>query len=266
MMLQLFYTAALAFLLLSVQASQAEAIIDCAPKGNARPICDFKNPEDMVVLPGNQAILLGEYGHSRAVPGALVVFELESEKQYTVFRGGQRKNSAEPGWGDPNCKIPPGKSFNAHGIDLVRRDDGRLQLLAIQHGNREAVELFEVMGDGTDWRVEWRGCVLAPSNASLNSVAGISNGDFFTTQMITLDFDFSKDLSPGEITGHVYAWSQSDTSFRKVGGTEGTMPNGIVTSPDGRFIYMNASGEHSVKAIMRNLQGFFALGALDYFH
>jgi len=242
--------AALTIVLLGSAALNAEPIVECVPKGNARPVCGFSNPEDIVALPGNEAILIGEYGASAAATGRLVVFELASEKQHTVYRGGQGKGAAEAGWGDPSCTTPPAEPFNSHGIDLVRRDDGRLQLLVIQHGSREAVELFEVLGAGTDWRVEWRGCVPAPPNASLNSVAGVSNGDFYTTQMIPLEpaIDLKKRI-PRHITGHAFAWSQADTSFRKIGGTDGAMPNGIVTSRDGRFIYMNATAEHSVRKV-----------------
>ena len=239
-----------AALLTCTQALQAAAIIECDAKDNARPICGFSNPEDIVALPGNEAILIGEYGASEAVTGRLLVLELDSEQQTTVYRGGQGEGAAEPGWGDPSCTTPPGEKFNSHGIDLVRRDDGRLQLLVVQHGSREAVELFEVMGSGVDWQVEWRGCVPAPENASLNSVAAISNGDFFTTQMVPLDppVDLSQDI-PRTVTGHAYAWSQSDNAYRKIAGTDGAMPNGIVASPDGRFIYMNATAEHSVRKI-----------------
>lgn len=241
--------ATLSALVLSTHAAQAQPIIDCDPIGNARPICGFSNPEDIVALPGNQAILIGEYGASSEVSGRLLVFELESEKQHTVFQGGHG-GAAEAGWGDPACTTPPGKTFNAHGIDLVRRDDGRLQLLVIHHGSREAIELFEVMGAATDWQVEWRGCVMAPPNASLNSVAAVSNGDFYATQMTPLEppVDLTSGI-PRQITGHVHAWSQADTSFRKVEGTDGAMPNGIVTSPDGRYIYMNATAEHSIRKI-----------------
>ena len=178
--------AVLTVLILPGKTHHAEAIIDCEPIGNAKPICGFSNPEDMVALPGDKAILIGEYGASAVATGRLLVLELDSEKHYSVFHGGQGNATAEPGWGDPSCTTPPGDAFNSHGIDLVRRDDGRLQLLVVQHGSREAVELFEVMGQGTNWQVEWRGCVPAPANASLNSVAAVSNGDFYTTQMVAL--------------------------------------------------------------------------------
>jgi hypothetical protein len=226
-------------------------ITDCTPKGNARPICTFTNPEDMVSLPGGQAILIGEYGASAEEhSGGLVVFELDSEVRRTVYRGGESNATAEAGWGDASCTSPPSSAFNSHGIDLVRRDDGRLQLLVVQHGGREAIEFFEVLGRGTQWRVEWRGCVPAPTNASLNDVAALSNGDFYTTQMAPIDppLDLAKGM-PTHITGHAFAWSQANTAFRKIEGTEGSMPNGIATSPDGRVIYMNASAEGSLRKV-----------------
>lgn len=232
-------------------APAAGPIGDCEPKGNARPICGFTNPEDMVALPGGQAILIGEYGASaEAHSGGLVVFELDSEVRRTVYRGGRGEAAAEAGWGDPSCTNPPSRAFNSHGMDLVRRDDGRLQLLVVQHGGREAIEIFEVLGSGTEWRVEWRGCVPAPANASLNEVAALPNGDFYTTQMAPLDppLDLTKGL-PAHVTGHAFAWSQADSAFRKIEGTEGSMPNGIATSPDGRFVYMNASAEGSLRKI-----------------
>lgn len=231
-------------------ALAAEPTLDCEPKANARPICIFTNPEDMVPLPGNQAILIGEYGQSGAGhSGALVVFELESEERHTVFRGGDAPAVAQPGWGDPSCTSPPSRAFNSHGIDLVRRDDGRLQLLVIQHGGREAIEFFEVLGHGTDWRVVWRGCVPAPADASLNEVVALPNGDFYTTKMAPLEgaLDFENGM-PTEPTGHAFAWS-SAKGFRKIEGTVGIMPNGIEASPDGRFIYMNASGENSIRKV-----------------
>ena len=240
-------------LALGVFASPAHAggpVTDCVPKGNARPICIFSNPEDMVPLPGNEALLIGEYGdRSDGHAGELGLFELKTEVRRTVFRGGQDATAAESGWGDPACTTPPGAAFNSHGIDLVRRTDGRLELLVVQHGDREAIEFFELTGQGTDWRVTWRGCVPAPADASLNEVVALPNGDFYTTKMASLAgaLDFSNGM-PTEPTGHAFAWTARQ-GFRKIAGTEGVMPNGIAASPDGKLLYMNASGDNSIRKI-----------------
>lgn len=231
-------------------ARAAGSVPECEPVGHARPICGFTNPEDMVALPGGQAILVGEYGElSARHAGALVVLDLGTEERKTVFEGGREAAVAEPGWGESACQTPPTRAFNSHGIDLVRRDDGRLALLVVQHGGREAIELFEVLGSGTDWRVVWRGCVFAPADASLNEVAGLPDGSFYTTRMASLSG--ARELAQGiptEPTGHAFAWSK-ELGFRKIEGTDGVLPNGIATSPDGRLIYMNASGENSLRKV-----------------
>ncbi|MHA7840070.1 MAG: SMP-30/gluconolactonase/LRE family protein [bacterium] len=228
----------------------AGPIGDCEPEGNARPICGFTNPEDMVALPGDQAILIGEYGRSAEDhSGGLVVFTLEDEQRRVVFEGGDSTAEPEAGWGDPTCTSPPTRAFNSHGIDLVRRDDGRWQLLVVQHGGREAIEFFELQGEGTRWQVEWRGCVRAPEDASLNEVVALPDGRFYTTRMASLRgaLELERGL-PTEPTGHAFVWS-AEEGYRKIEGTEGIMPNGIASSPDGRILYMNASGEGSLRKV-----------------
>ena len=234
----------------SAPASTPSATEVCGRKGAARAICGFTNPEDMVPLPGDRALLIGEYGQSADDhSGGLVVFDLASESKTVVFRGGEVPATAEAGWGAPDCTTAPGEGFNSHGIDLVRRDDGRLALLVVQHGSREAVEFFEVRETGTGWQVDWRGCVPSPPDASLNEVAALSDGSFFTTKMASIAG--AADLSggfPEGPTGTAFYWS-AEGGFVVVAGTAGVMPNGIAASPDGRTIYMNASGENSIRKV-----------------
>lgn len=242
----------------TTQISQTASgpILDCIAKDNARPICAFKNPEDMVVLPGNRALIIGEYGNSAEEhSGALVLFDLATEKTTALFRAGSEAESAAAGWGDPACMTAPREAFNAHGMDLVLREDGRLALLVVQHGSREAIEFFEVRGGdngGTEeqnWQLEWRGCVAAPEDASLNEVVGLRNGGLYTTKMASLRnaLEFENGM-PTEPTGHAYSWSESD-GYQKIPGTDGIMPNGIVASPDGSILYMNASGNNTIRKI-----------------
>lgn len=228
--------------------SAPSAILDCVPKNNARPICKFVSPEDMVPLPGNEAILISGYGSARK-PGGLVLFPLADETPRTLYAGGSDADKAEAGWGDPACPPPPKDKFNAHGIDLVRRSDGRLALLVVQHFGREAIEFFDVTGSGADWNVAWKGCVLAPPDASLNDVAGLPNGDFYTTKMASLSgaSDFTQAI-PTEPTGYAFAWTAKD-GYRKIEGTDGVMPNGIAASPDGKTLYLDVTMQSEVRKI-----------------
>ncbi len=234
------------------EAARAEAaptaILDCVPKGNARPICKFVSPEDMVPLPGNEAILVSGYGSAQK-PGGLVLFPLADETPRTLYSGGSDADEPEAGWGDAACTPPPKDKFNAHGIDLVRRSDGRLELLVVQHFGREAVEFFELTGSGTDWNLAWRGCVLAPPDASLNEVVALPNGDFYTTKMASISgaSDFTAG-DPDRADGTRLRLDRQG-GYRKIEGTDGVMPNGIAASADGKTLYLNVTMQSEVRKI-----------------
>lgn len=238
----------------AAELSTPGPVLDCVAKDDARPICKFQSPEDIVALPGHEALLISGYGAMGAdggvrKPGGLVLFSLADETATTIYSGGTDADQAEPGWGDPTCPAPPKDKFNAHGIDLVRRSDGRLALLVVQHFGREAVEFFEVTGAGKDWNVAWRGCVLAPEDASLNEVVGLPNGDFYTTKMASISgaSDFTESI-PTEPTGHAFAWHASG-GYQKIEGTDGIMPNGIAASPDGKTLFLNVTMQNEIRKI-----------------
>ena len=251
----------------ALAAGQVTAITTCEPAGPARPICGFQNPEDLVALPGGEAILVSEYGGMDGdVPGALALLLLDTEERREVFRGGDA-DGAEPVWGDPACPGPPPPAFSPHGIHLSERD-GVLQLLAVQHGARESIEFFEVSGAGTDWHVAWRGCVVAPESAWLNSVAALPGGGFVTTRMMTRppgDEDLLTALQRGADPGpgYVLEWLP-ERGFEILRGSEVGMPNGVETSTDGRLVFVNGGGQ--VRRIVRatgETEASATLGGLD---
>ena len=251
----------IALLLLSLMASMACApsspltspIIGCEPEGPARPICGFQNPEDLVALPGGEAIVVSEFGAMDGnTPGRLVLFTLDSEERRVLFRGGDA-DGTDAIWGDPACPGPPLPAFSPHGIHLSERSDGAVQLLAVQHGGRESIEFFEVEGQGTEFSVSWRGCVVAPDRTWLNSVAAIPSGGFLTTNMMersSNEEDLAAAFSSGVATGYVITWTPED-GFGRLPGSESAMPNGIEVSADGRLVFLNSSGAGQVQRIVR---------------
>lgn len=231
-------------------SSPPPLVTGCEPEGPARPICGFHNPEDLVALPGDQALLVSEMVHDG---GALVLFTLADEQRRVVFRGGDA-DGQQATWGDPACPGPPPPAFEPHGLHLSRRPDGALQLLAVQHGGRESVELFEVSGAGSDWGVVWRGCVEAPEDAVFNSVSALPEGGFLATKMIspgTGTFGMILALWFGRNTGEVYEWKPGQ-AMRALPGSEDSMPNGIEVSPDGRHYFVNTSGSGRVCRVERD--------------
>ena len=239
-------------------ASSALApILDCEAVGRARPICGFQNPEDLVALPGGEAVLVSEYGSMQGDrPGALSLFVLENERRHVLFRGGDAPETlpASLTWGDPACPGPPPAAFSPHGIHLSKRSDGRFQLLVVQHGGRESVEFFEVIGAGTKFAVEWRGCAVAPADAMLNSVAALPDGGFVTTHMMprsAASQALAESFATSRPTGAVLEWTRA-AGFRVVPNTQSVLPNGIEVSADGRVIFVNSSGPGEIRRIERS--------------
>ncbi|WP_157976578.1 hypothetical protein [Parahaliea mediterranea] len=218
----------------------------CEKVKNATPLCLFSNPEDMAILPGNRWLLVSEYGdYHGSRPGALVFYDLDKKKRRIAYDGDSTQPPGEY-WGDPSCIEAPGAVFSPHGIDLKRRKDGRWQLLVVQHGGRESIEFFELVNSDHGPSLLWRGCAIAPDNASLNSVAAGADGELFTTKMMASKVSWGSDSS--ESSGLVFRWT-GRSGFEVVPGSEGLMLNGIAASKDGRSLYVVYSGENVVKKI-----------------
>ena len=227
----------------ALAAQAAEPILSCAAVGNARPVCGFQNPEDLAPLPGDEALLVSEYGAMQGgKAGDLALFVLATDERSVLYRGGGKAKPVA-GWGDPACPGEPSAEFSPHGIDLFERPDGKLTLLVVQHGGRESIEFFEVSGAGTRWQVAWRGCVVAPEDAWLNEVVGLSDGGFLTTKMMSRAGGMEQIAEPPtEPTGNAFAWS-SAAGFSESPGTAGRMPNGI-----GRFQFLRRPTPGSVNS------------------
>jgi hypothetical protein len=223
-----------------------EPVVACDAVGPARPLCGFRNPEDLEPLPDGTGLLVSEFGSMEGDrSGAIARLDLASDARTVLYRGGDG-GAAAPGWGDPACPGPPPPEMSPHGIHLSRRADGALQLLVVNHGGRESVELFEVQGAPSGATVAWRGCAVAPEGSWLNDVVALPEGGFLATQMMPRRrrplqvFEYLKAGALGLRTGHVLAWDPA-RGFTPQPGTETTFPNGIALSADGRTIFLNSS-------------------------
>lgn len=232
--------------LAALACGAAEPVISCDAVGPARPLCGFHNPEDLELLPGARALLVSEFGAMEGGrAGAIARLDLESETRTLLFEGGDPAE-AVAGWGDAACPGPPPREMSPHGIHLGARPDGALQLLVVNHGGRESVELFEVQEGPQGWDVAWRGCAVAPEGAWLNDVVALPDGGFLVSNMMPKRkgigrlIEYVKAGAFGMQTGHVLAW-RPGSGFSPVPGTQATFPNGLALSPDGRTLFLNAS-------------------------
>lgn len=220
--------------------SPEPAVPACTESNGIRPVCGFRNPEDLVVVPGGEFLLVSEMGTFLTdEPGVLSLLDVRQEKRRTLPINWQR-GPEEERWGDTNCSIPTPARLSPHGIDLMTRDDGRHQLLVVNHGD-EQVEFFELSQINADWQLQWMGCAKPPGDPFINDVAGLRDGGFVATHMWDKGIPFADvvaKLTAGETTGWVWQWLPAN-GFTKLPESDDLMPNGITVSPDGNTVFVN---------------------------
>jgi hypothetical protein len=217
----------------------SQEVISCSESNNLIPYCGFQNPEDLVLTPDGKQIIVSEMGTFMLdTPGSLSLFDLPSKQKMPLDISWQSTGEV---WGDSDCSVPEGKIFSPHGIDLITRDDGKHQLLVVNHGGRESVEFFQLSELDNKWVLNWKGCAIPPEDPFINDVAGLQNGGFLVTHMWNKHLPFEEVvemITAGVSTGWVWEWSPR-SGFTKVAGSTQQMPNGIVVSKDNTKAFIN---------------------------
>jgi sugar lactone lactonase YvrE len=212
-------------------------------------ICGPVNAEDLLRVPGTNWVLGSSADGPGVTQGAIYLLNATS--------GAWKNLSLDDIRTDPDAgryRECPGKpttaAFRGHGMALDAR--GGLTLLAINHGGRESVEVFSVaVRGGAEPTLTWRGCVVAPANAYLNSVASTGEGGFAATKFFDpSNASWGQDLFTGRPTGQVLEWSPGH-GWRAIDGTVMSGPNGLVVSPDGRAYFVAEWGGRKVHRIAR---------------
>ena len=221
------------------QPTTETALLDCESMQGIDVHCGYKNPEDLVIAPNGEQLIVSEMGEFMLdSPGKLSMLDLRSGERAEIAIDWSADGRA---WGADSCPAPEVAAFSPHGIDLITRPDGRHQLLVVNHGKRESVEFFELVAGDTIWSLAWRGCALPPGDPFINDVAGLVDGGFVVTHMWDKSMPLEtvvERLDRGENVGWVWEW-QADDGFTKLPGSDEVMPNGIAVSADNSKIYVN---------------------------
>lgn len=231
-----------ALIMLSVTACvDAEMKISgCEAVGDIRPVCGMQSPEDIAALEDGRHLLLAHFGGMHDGTGSLGLFDTQSEQATVLFPPANAViDTGDPQWGEADCEPPPLDQFSPHGTHLHQLADGRWRYLVVNHGGREVVELFELLGQGGDSTLAWRGCVPAGPQTFMNDVVGLSNGDLIYTRMFHNSGTLEQLLSAvGKNTGDLWRWNKQ-SGLRVLPGTEANQPNGIEIAADERHVYAN---------------------------
>jgi hypothetical protein len=232
----------------------ASSATGCAPDGDLHFVCNLLSVEDFVPVDGGRWLVGGSYVE-KSVGLYLIDTRAKTAKPMTL------SVSATP---DPlyaGCAAPDLAKLQTHGLD-VRKLDGRLTAFVVSHGARESVEIFRLHpAVGT---AEWVGCAVEPDGVSGNAVTALAHGAFALTKfMDTRDKQGFQHIMAGQVTGAVFLYTPGK-GFTQVPGTEMAGDNGILSSPDGRWLYINAYGSREIYRVPISGHGKRSVAKVDF--
>jgi hypothetical protein len=211
----------------------------CAASGELEPICGLQAPEDLVVLPEGGRLLVVQMRGPTHLPNSNIA-ELDVATRHVQVLP-VRKGEPLAGL-DAGCRDPLAHP-DLHGFDLTKDAAGDLQLLVVNHGERESIEFFRIVGGGGERALEWRGCVLTPIDVRLNDIAVTPGGGFIATVMGEAKYFGTPDgfqfLVSGVDTGYLLAWAPG-AGFKRLPGSDAAFPNGVAVDSTGRTAYFAA--------------------------
>jgi hypothetical protein len=206
----------------------------CTPVGEVEFICGLISAEDLAILPGSEWVIAS--GNREG--GRLHLVSVRN-KTATVLFPTSARNERLDATTYPTCPGPLDlkklDDFRAHGIYLKPGQGAVHTLYVVHHGTRESIEVFEVDTQATPPALTWVGCAPALSTLNFNAVVALPEGGFAATSTRTND-----------------VWQyQTATGWRRVPGTEGTAPNGLEISKDGRWLYIAGWAEEKLTRVSR---------------
>lgn len=230
----------------SVQGGAAESK-SCAADAHASYICGVQNVEDLVLIENTHWVLGGRLGKP-PVGGGLYLIDSRSGA-VTDFQANMQGTATAAYSACPGAP-KPGR-FAAHGINIRYGKGQQHELLAINHVDRESIEIFDLDVSKPTPTLRWKGCVIVPASVSPNSVAPVADGGFAVTSFgIRTDAKTYEKMATGEVSGFVAEWSPR-AGWREVPGSLMAATNGIAVSPDSKHLFVTGWADSTLRILSR---------------
>ncbi len=228
-------------MVLGIQGVQAaEEQDDCIAAHGIHPICKVHNPEDLMVVPGTNKLIVSQIGHKER-PGSLALLDTETEEASLLYPMENQKPPVKnlPLWGEKSCTKPP-EHFSPIGIGMTERD-GQTELLVGNFGPQKSIQMFAVLVEGENVSLQWRGCVMAPAYTYFGDVAGLADGGFVATASSPRKEDWGKAISEidwGKAEGSLMTWRPEEAHKGLVKPVAGHGSfNSVEASKDGKYAF-----------------------------
>jgi hypothetical protein len=187
-----------------------------------------------------------------AEPGGLIAVRARDRASFTIYPAANAQNRPDTKT-YPECPgAPDPENFTTHGLYVEAANRGVRRLFAVAHGARESIEIFEIQTRPEIPVATWLGCVVAPDPIGLNSVRGLPDGGFITTNFLPRGGtpDATQHMLGGEKNGELWEWHTA-AGWAKVPGSETAGANGLELSADGKTLYVAAWGTQSFYRLSR---------------
>lgn len=226
-------------------AASAAVAQDCVPDDGLDFVCGPVASEDLVHVPGTPWLIAS--GLRTDGPGHLYRIDTRNRRAEAMAV------TIRP---DPllgkDCPGPPDLSLlSVDGLALRTSRGGRHRLYAANHGDRQAIEIFEVGAGTSVVRVAWIGCIVMPEGTLANAVAPLPDDGIVISSFYDPHDPLAwTRMARGEATGSLWEW-QSGRGLQRLDGGAISGPNGLALSADGRILYVSAWSGRAMLAIDR---------------
>jgi len=220
--------------ILSFLDSSAYGASECESVGDIQFICGIIDAEDIIAIPNSEVVIAS--GRTSPSTGSIYAVNSQSFQSSEIFP----KNALKAKLNTSLYKDCPSEasSFQPHGVSYRLGVDGVHTLYVVGHGEREAIEVFELIVAAELSSLRWVGCILAPDSVNrFNAVTSLPDGAIAVTDL-------------NRAGGAVWEWSV-DLGWRIIPGSEMAGANGIVSSVDGDWLYVAEYFEKNVVKLSR---------------
>ena len=211
------------------------------------------SPEDMVAVPNTDFLIVSHAKQN----GAISLFNTKTGDLTQIHSANSILMTGDVQTGERRCQPP--QTFTPQGIDLIDRADGRFALFAVNHRDRDFIEIFELRDVETAPVLHWQGCVAMPDNILLNDVAALTDGGF----MVTANPRVNPELDDFDNPWRVLRWHQIDGLSIFLSFDHG-MGNGISASSDGKYVFVNDMKRGLVLKVSINARQVEAVAEIDH--
>lgn len=207
---------------------------ECASGLEGDFICGPRNAEDLLLLPDSPWVLASSLESALLPEGGIYIIDSRDRKWARIAPEASEESFDREFYPDCPGVLTP-DLFSGHGMAFGEAADGKIKLFAINHGAREAVEVFNVTLSGEDRpHIEWVGCVPGPEGAYMNSVSRAPDGGIAVSKYYDLSRpDWWDNMQAGAVEGAVYEWFPGK-GWSMLPGSEMSGANGIALTEDGK--------------------------------